>query len=128
MKFKIEGLQHIGIPTKKYKETLAFYNELGFKSVHKNIQPSGGKVCFLSKNTLMLEIYESDEAEINCAGPINHFALDSSDIDLSYMAAVENKMKIITKGIESLDFWEKGIKYFIIEGPNKERVEICQKL
>ena len=36
--------------------------------------------------------------------------------------------KLLTDGIQSLDFWENGIQYFIIEGPNKEKLEFCQKL
>ena len=35
---------------------------------------------------------------------------------------------MLTPGINSLPFWEKGIKFFIIEGPNRERIEFCEIL
>ena len=31
-------------------------------------------------------------------------------------------------GIEELPFWENGVKFFMIKGPNEERIEFCQKL
>jgi len=38
------------------------------------------------------------------------------------------KYTVITDGIEELPFWENGVKFFMIKGPNEERIEFCQKL
>ena len=62
------------------------------------------------------------------AGAINHFAINCTDIDGAYKLAQEKGYKVVSEGIEALPFWEKGIRFFIIEGPTKERVEIDQIL
>ncbi|MFR0790052.1 MAG: hypothetical protein ACLSHW_04940 [Lachnospiraceae bacterium] len=39
----------------------------------------------------------------------------------------EQGYKVLSNGIEELPFWEKGVAFFIIEGPNKERIEFCER-
>ncbi|WP_207302299.1 hypothetical protein [Gracilibacillus phocaeensis] len=36
--------------------------------------------------------------------------------------------KMITDDIAYLPFWENGIRYFIVEGVNGEKVEFCEVL
>ena len=58
-KLHIKGIQHIGIPTQKYQETLDFYRSLGFEIINQeNYQ--GHRVAFLRIHNVMLEVYESD--------------------------------------------------------------------
>lgn len=58
----------------------------------------------------------------------NHIALNCLDIEKAYAAALNQKHLVLSNGIEALDFWERGVRFFIIQGPNKERIEFCQKL
>ena len=30
--------------------------------------------------------------------------------------------------VNSLPFWKNGVKFFTIEGPNREKIEFCEKL
>ena len=39
-----------------------------------------------------------------------------------------NCFKILGLQVESLPFWENGVKFFTIEGPNREKVEFCEML
>ena len=41
--------------------------------------------------------------------------------------SVSRDIKVLSNGIEELPFWEKGVAFFIIEGPNKERIEFCER-
>jgi len=50
------------------------------------------------------------------------------DIESMYQKICNEKYTVITDGIEELPFWEKGVKFFMIKGPNEERIEFCQKL
>ena len=45
-----------------------------------------------------------------------------------YKNICENGYEVITDGIEQLPFWDNGVKFFMIKGPNEERIEFCQKL
>ena len=58
---------------------------------------------------------------------INHFALNCTDIQAAYAWICEQGYKVLSNGIEELPFWEKGVAFFIIEGPNKERIEFCER-
>lgn len=45
-----------------------------------------------------------------------------------YQAALERGCKVVSKGPETLLFWENGVKFFTIEGLNKEKIEFNQYL
>lgn len=119
------GLQHIGIPTDNPAGTEAFYEKLGFVTVYRTATASG-PVIFTELGNLQLEIYQQQPART--AGAIDHIAIDVTDIEACYIWAQENGMDIISNGIESHVFWDNGIRYFIIAGPNAEKIEFCQIL
>ncbi|NCB92259.1 MAG: VOC family protein [Clostridia bacterium] len=122
----VSGIQHIGIPTSDIEMTIGFYEKLGFVVEHRKVIPSSGvKVAFLGLKNLVLETYE--EGGNGIAGAINHFALDCTNIKSAYAWAHDNGYKILSEGVEELPFWEKGVAFFIIEGPNKERIEFCER-
>jgi lactoylglutathione lyase len=122
----VSGIQHIGIPTSDIKSTIDFYEGLGFTLKHrKKVPATGVDVAFLGLGNLMLETYE--EGGNGLDGAINHFALDCTDITSAYDWITKEGYKVVSNGIEKLPFWEHGVAFFIIEGPNKERIEFCQK-
>lgn len=121
-----DGIQHIGIPTEDMEATCSFYEGLGFEKVHQAVINDGQHVSFLKFGNLVIETYE--EPTVKQAGAINHLAINCTDIDGAYAFAQANDYKIVSEGIEELPFWEKGIRFFIIEGPNQERIEIDQIL
>ena len=120
-----DGLGHVGIPTSDLEKTVAFYEGLGFAVAHRNRVPANGaEVAFLRKGNLVIETYA--EGGNGLDGAINHIALNCTDIDAAYAAAVAGGYRILSSGIETLPFWENGVAYFILEGPNRERIEYCQ--
>ena len=72
-------------------------------------------------------IYEDEEAA-QCTGAIEHIALDVNDIEEAYRFALSRGMKCLDDEIRFLPYWEKGIRYFTLEGPNREKVELSQIL
>lgn len=122
----VTGLGHIGIPTNDMKESVAFYEKLGFKNVHQ-AQNGDVQVVFLQYESCMLELYENGKA-VGKNGAVDHFALDTKNADVLYNKMKEEGYTMLTPGVVKLPFWEKGIQYFIIEGPNKERIEFCEIL
>lgn len=121
------GLQHIGIPTSKFDETMSFYDSLGFDIVLKTVQPNHLSVAFLSIGSLMLEVYEAESAN-PVHGAIEHFAVDVRDIEQVYGLTGRLGYPALEGGIKELPFWEKGVRYFTIEGPNCEKVEYSQMI
>lgn len=123
----LTGIQHIGIPAKDLEATAAFYEGLGFETVHCTATPDGVPVAFLKLGNCVLEFWQEAEPA-GRAGAIDHLSLDVQDIDAAYAEACAGGYRILTDGIESLPFWEKGIRFFKIEGPNGEAIEYCEIL
>ena len=121
------GLQHVGIPTKKFDESGDFYQSLGFKLVNTE-DNQGSRVAFYQLGTLMLESWESPQEALGKVGAINHIALDTNDINRAFAEVQKLNVQFVENGIQSLPYWENGIKYFNFYGPNKEIFEVCQKL
>jgi len=123
----ITGLQHVGVPSGDIEATVKFYESLGFKNVNDFIN-DGIRVVFLELKNIVIETYEVDEPA-GVAGAINHITLDVTDIDAVYELAKEKGYTITEGGgVNFLPFWDNGIKYIMLEGPNKERVELNQIL
>lgn len=123
-----KGLQHIGLPTNDLKETVKFYEALGFETVYETVnQQASEKVAFLRLQGLTLEAYENHRASLR-SGAIDHIAIDVGDAEAAYRLAQEQGLEIVSNGVEFLPFWKNGVKFFIILGPNRERIEFNQYL
>ena len=118
------GLQHVGLPTLDMDATVKFYGLLGFHIAHTKMN-KGNKVNFLGKGNFTIESYE-DKNAIKHDGAIQHIALDVKDIQQAWDYVSTLGYKFIDTHIMELPFWEKGIRYFNIKGPNEEVVEFCQ--
>ncbi len=126
LKEHLHGLQHIGIPTNNLAQTIAFYESLGFEVAHRNHTPTE-PVVFLTLQNLTIEAYENKSAALH-PGAVDHFAIDVSHIEAVYQAVKALGYQELEDGIQFLPFWEKGVRYFTILGPNGEKVEFSEKL
>ena len=82
-------------------------------------------MVFMKFNHLMLEIWDSDGA-VHKTGAINHISLNVEDADGAYRAAKEAGYQMKESEVQHLDYWQHGIKYFNIVGPNDETIEFCE--
>ena len=122
------GVQHIGIPTNDIGRTIAFYTSLGFVvDLLTENKAADEKVVFLRLGNLTVEAYENRSAVMQ-AGAIDHIAIDVKHIDELFAEVEAGGFRMLTPEIQSLPFWERGIRYFIILGPNEEKIEFCEKL
>lgn len=116
---------HVGIPTENMDATVKFYEDLGFKLIY-SVMNGDSKVCFLEYGSIQIEAYEVEKAA-GVRGGIDHIALACTDIE----ACFEEVKKLpypILEGISFLPFWDNGIRYFLVQGPNSEVIEFCQRL
>ena len=118
------GLQHIGIPTNDIEATLRFYRSLGFEVAHR-ANNKGELVAFLRLGDLMIETYQNGRAN-GLAGAIDHIAINVTDVNEARRIADAMGLEIIEEG--QLPFWDNGVKYFTVLGPNREKLEFNQYL
>lgn len=119
------GLQHVGIPTADVEATCAFYEGLGFLRTFEDVIGNSQKAVFLQSGNLLVEIYEGEP--VLESGAVDHIAVDCLDVEAAYELACTQGYKIVSRGIEELPFWENGVRFFMIEGPCRERIEFNQK-
>ena len=118
------GLQHIGIPTNDLNQTIDFYKSLGFELAHRTAN-GDEQVAFLKLGNLMIETYQNFKAaRIN--GAVDHIAINVTDVEEARRIADSMGLEVIEEG--QLPFWENGVKYFTILGPNREKLEFNQYL
>lgn len=125
---KLNGVQHIGIPTNDIENTIEFYQKLGFEIAFQTVnEEANEKVVFLKLHTLVIETYEN-KAAVMQSGAIDHIAIDVKDIEKVYAMINQAGLNSTQDTVHFLPFWENGVKFFTIEGPNKEKVEFSQYL
>ena len=128
VKEQLNGIQHIGIPTNNIEATVQFYEKLGFETALRTLnEEAGEKVAFLKLGSLVIETYENKTAKMK-AGAIDHVAIDVKDFERVYEMIDREGMNTTNDIIHFLPFWENGVRFFTIEGPNKEKIEFSQYL
>ena len=120
------GLQHIGIPTEDLEATITFYQKLGFTLRHRAAD-GDTQVSFLELQNVMMEVYHCARAP-RCCGSIDHIALSVTNIDALFLKMQEEGFTLLHNRVQSLPFWENGVRFFCIEGPNKEKIELIVRL
>jgi lactoylglutathione lyase len=124
----ITGVQHIGIPTNDVEKTIEFYVGLGFEIALFTLNEAANeKVAFLRLGNLMIETYENKAAAMK-NGAIDHIALDVKEIDKVFQEVRSAGYRMLDHAVQSLPFWDHGVKFFTIVGPNEEKIEFCEKL
>ena len=122
----VTGIQHIGIPTNDIEKTQRFFKSLGFTEAY-TADNNGEKVAFLKLKNIVIETYQNGDAAEQL-GAIDHIALDVTDIEKTYEAVRKLGYTELENGIQFLPFWDHGVRFFTILGPNKEKVEFSQML
>ena len=128
MKEIATGLQHIGVPTGDMDATIHFYHALGFETIFETVNAeAGGRVNFFKLGDLVIETYEVTEPKL-MPGAVDHIAINVKDIEEAFRFVNEAGLNNTNDIIHSLPFFENGVKFFTIEGANKEKVEFNQFL
>jgi lactoylglutathione lyase len=121
----VDGYQHIGIPTDDINKTAEFYTGLGFKLKWETIH-NGVPVKFLEWGSILIEAYERIEGAANSIGAIDHIALLCTDI-VSCVNEAKASGYEFREGPAFLPYWEHGVAYVTILGPNHEVIEFIQQ-
>lgn len=120
------GLSHIGIPTGNIDETIRFFEKFGFEIWWRKEDPAS-PVAFLRRGTCVIETYASDVCAL-ANGAVDHIAVDVTDIEAAYQYALSEGYQALEGQITFLPFFENGVRFFTILGPNHEKLEFSQKL
>ncbi len=122
----IKGFAHIGIPVESVATSIDFYEKLGFEITEQHeLHGDHGNtlVAFLSAGNAVVELYQQPQAiPAKKAGSVDHFAVLITDQDLMLERLKMLNIQLLVPPT-TLPFGEKGVVYFMIEGPDKEKIE-----
>lgn len=133
----LQGLQHLGVPVTNLERSKGFYAQLGFtEAMRTDIQPQTEviRVAMMQHENFTIELYElgqSERQEIakRTDGHIDHVALNVLDIEKAYAEIKSAGLEILEDNAPVyLPFWEHGVKYFTVRGPDGEKIEFNQIL
>ncbi len=120
------GYQHMGIFTNDMDKSLEFYTSLGFREIYRAV--GGGHLgVFIEMNGMVIELYGNGEA-VMAPGAVDHIAIQVRDIEDAFNTIKAGGYDMIEKEIVDIGFWENGMRYFMIWGPNREKIEFCECL
>jgi catechol 2,3-dioxygenase-like lactoylglutathione lyase family enzyme len=133
----LQGLQHLGIPVTDLERSKAFYAQFGFtETMHKEIstQPEVIPVVMIRQGDFTIELYQLGGEERQAIakrsdGHIDHLALNVTDIVQAYAEITAAGLEVLEDNAPVyLPFWEHGVKYFTVRGPDGEKIEFNQIL
>lgn len=135
-KENLSGWSHLGIPVTDLKKSKNFYHQFGFKEIMYAEIPTGNesiKASMMEKDGFVIELYQMfgeslKEISARKDGHIDHIALDVTDIDKAYQELQETGFEILEDAPVFLDFWDNGVKYVNIRGPDGEKLEFNEKI
>lgn len=136
-KGNLRGLQHLGLPVTDLERSKAFYARLGFVEVMRTDLPGASeaiRVAMMRHESFTIELYqlepeERQEIARRSDGHIDHIALDVVDIELAYQEIRAAGLEILEQDAPVfLPFWDQGVRFFTIRGPDGEKVEFNQIL
>jgi lactoylglutathione lyase len=123
----MRGLQHIGLPVTNLERSKAFYTQLGFVAVMRTNLPRASEalqVAMMQHEGLTVELYELAEEE-------RQEIAERADghIEQAYYEIRATGLEILEADAPVfLPFWDKGVKFFTIRGPDGEKIEFNQIL
>jgi catechol 2,3-dioxygenase-like lactoylglutathione lyase family enzyme len=133
----LQGLQHLGLPVTDLERSMAFYAQLGFAETMRtdiSAEPEVVRVAMMRHENFTIELYQLGREEQGAIakradGHIDHVALNVVDIEKAYAEIRAAGLEVLEGNAPVyLPFWEHGVKYFTIRGPDGEKIELNQIL
>ena len=133
----LQGLQHLGLPVTNLERSKAFYAQLGFtETLRTEIQAQTDviQVAMMEHENFTIELYQLGQEDLQeiakrADGHIDHVALNVLDIEQAYAEIKAAGLEILEDNAPVfLPFWEHGVKYFTVRGPDGEKIEFNQIL
>ncbi len=133
LKERIQKLHHVGIPTGNMDATIAYYEKkqgmtLTYrKKIHVPIKI---ELAFLQKADKVIELFSTPSMGKTPVegGGIDHVAFLVDNATETFYEAKSQGYDVKSMTLQELPIYEHGIRYFMVQGPDKELVEFMEIL
>lgn len=122
-------MDHVGVMVKDIDASIAFYTDiLGFqlkgRTPHSNGVIELAFLGFGASDETELELIQGYNSSLPAEGRVHHFAIHITDVEAEFDRLKKLDVKFIDDGITTLP---NGYKYFFVEGPEGEWIELFQR-
>jgi len=128
MSVAVKKMEHVGVMVRQIEPSAAFYERvLGLEL--KEILPHTNGVIrlaflgFRNEDETELELVEGYNDSLPAEGKVHHLAFTVDDIEEEWTRIQGLDVKFVDDAITTLP---NGSRYFFIEGPDGERIELFQ--
>ena len=131
MREHVKCLHHVGIPTRDMDATIRFYTDLGAEIYFQKMDQEAGepiRVVIFDFYGIKVEAYER-RVTAGQPGAIDHIAFQVTGIEELYRKVRESGytlMKDCAGNVQPTTYWPQDIRWFIVIGPNGEKVEFSE--
>lgn len=132
----LQGWSHLAVKVSDLQASVSFYEILGFTKVGEGYldTPDGRLyIGFVDNHGFQLELIQMtgaglQELKSRGTGHIDHIALNVKDAKEAFYEARKAGCRVFDLVLKELPFFEHGIRYFMILGPDGEKIELNQRL
>lgn len=130
----LQGWSHLAIKVSNLQASISFYENLGFSKAGEGYldTPDGRLyIGFVDNHGFQLELIQLTGAGLEKLksrgnGRIDHVALSVKDAKEAFYEAKKSGCHVLDLFLKELPFFEHGIRYFTILGPDGEKIELNQ--
>lgn len=135
-KINKNGWSHLGLVVSNIDESENFYMQFGFKELLSDeIITENGivKISYLEKDNFIIKLNQPtgkylEEVKLRKDGHIDHITFCVLDVEKAFAELKTLGFEVLQNKPVFLPFFENGVKYFNVLGPDGERLEFNQIL
>jgi lactoylglutathione lyase len=128
------GWSHLAIKVTDMKRSISFYEKLGFQKVMDgylyNNAEKQAEITFIELKGFQIElIMPAGRAKTLTEyqpGHIDHIALDVKDAREAFYELKKEGFSLLNYTLTELPFFAHGVRFFMVEGPDGEKIEFSQ--
>ncbi|WP_028611154.1 VOC family protein [Paenibacillus harenae] len=122
-------LDHVGVMVKNIDMSITFYTDiLGFglkgRTLHTNGVIELAFLGFKDDQETELELIQGYNDSLPVEGKVHHFAILVSDVEAEFERLKQLNVSFVDESITTLP---NGYRYFFVQGPDGERIELFQR-
>lgn len=131
----LAGWSHLALKVEDLSRSMQFYEKLGFtKCADGYLDTPKGRLTigFMECRGFQMEIIQvgsmaSEELRKQNPGAIDHVAFAVSGVEEAFLWCRRAGFCMETQVIKELSLFEHGVRFFMVTGPDGERIEFCEK-
>lgn len=121
------GIAHIAVSVQDIEKSIRFYEDFGFTVQYRKNFGGSFDIACIQLDNLMLELLQNGGGS-SIPSALDHFAIETKDVDGLYEEFAKRDYTFLTRGVQAMDFWENGVRFFYIAGPDGERIEFLERV